>query len=260
MPGFRFFTGNPFEALPRVIGEGMVVCTNIRPSISRKVLREGRIMEMGVEAVASPKSPRIESRAGMHCLRGRNERVNSVDQLPVLSSRKVLLRPPRESDKLDRLGCGRHAEFIRMVGGDHLNATPMIPEQVDRWYDRLWSDSSWVIAVDGRCIGTARLHQLDSENRRARYAIGIFDKAFWGWGLGTEATRLVLGYAFNTLGLHRVDLRVLAYNQRAIACYENCGFVREGVEREGALIAGEWHSDVIMSILEREYREASRAW
>lgn len=62
------------------------------------------------------------------------------------------------------------------------------------------------------------------------------------------------------LGLHRVDLRVLAYNHRAIACYEKCGFVREGVEREGALVAGEWHGDVMMSILEAEYRAASREW
>lgn len=57
MPGFRFFTGNPFEALPRVIGEGMVVCTNIRPSISRKVLREGRIMEMGGGGCGVPQEP-----------------------------------------------------------------------------------------------------------------------------------------------------------------------------------------------------------
>jgi RimJ/RimL family protein N-acetyltransferase len=56
------------------------------------------------------------------------------------------------------------------------------------------------------------------------------------------------------LKLHRIDLRVLAFNQRAIACYEKCGFVREGVVREGVFIAGEWQSDVLMSILEHEYR------
>jgi RimJ/RimL family protein N-acetyltransferase len=50
-----------------------------------------------------------------------------------------------------------------------------------------------------------------------------------------------------------VDLKVLEYNQRAIACYEKCGFVKEGIEREGALIEGKYESDVMMSILEREY-------
>jgi len=55
------------------------------------------------------------------------------------------------------------------------------------------------------------------------------------------------------LGLHRVDLRVLEYNKRAIACYQKCGFVMEGIEREGALIEDRWESDWIMSILDREY-------
>jgi RimJ/RimL family protein N-acetyltransferase len=61
-------------------------------------------------------------------------------------------------------------------------------------------------------------------------------------------------YGFEELRLHRIDLRVLDYNARALRAYEKCGFVREGLERESALVDGTWHSDVIMSILEQEYR------
>jgi len=68
-------------------------------------------------------------------------------------------------------------------------------------------------------------------------------------------TQLVLRYAFETLKLHRVDLRVLSYNKRAIRCYEKCGFIIEGYEREGAYIEGQFETDVMMSILEHEYRE-----
>ncbi|MBP2019032.1 RimJ/RimL family protein N-acetyltransferase [Symbiobacterium terraclitae] len=176
--------------------------------------------------------------------------------VPVLKGARVVLRPPREQDKQDRLACGRSAEYIRMVGGDHRRVAPLTPEQVDRWYERLLAEPmERVIDLGGRCIGTARLNSLNEHERRARCAIGIFDPSAWGKGYGTEATNLVLQYAFETLRLHRVDLRVLACNHRAIACYEKCGFVREGVEREGALIAGRWESDVIMSILEQEYRQ-----
>lgn len=101
-------------------------------------------------------------------------------------------------------------------------------------------------------------HSVDQGNRSARYAIGIFDPVYWNRGLGTEATRLVLWFAFEELKLHRVDLRVLAFNKRAIACYEKCGFVREGLMRESVLIGGEWQSDVLMSVLEHEYRSLSR--
>lgn len=62
------------------------------------------------------------------------------------------------------------------------------------------------------------------------------------------------------MGLHRVDLRVLAYNERAIAAYRKCGFSQEGVERESAWIDGKWFDDVMMSILEDEYRALAPGW
>ncbi len=118
----------------------------------------------------------------------------------------------------------------------------------------------WVIDLDDRAIGAVRLHSLNAPDRCARLAIGIFAPECWGLGYGTLAIRLVLRYAFEELRLHRVDLRVLDYNTRAIACYEKCGFVREGVERESALVDGQWHSDVIMGILEGEFRGRAAGW
>jgi RimJ/RimL family protein N-acetyltransferase len=61
--------------------------------------------------------------------------------------------------------------------------------------------------------------------------IGIEDPARLDRGLDTEALRLALGFGFAT-GLHRVSVRVLTSNARAIACYRKCGFVEEGRERE----------------------------
>ena len=49
-------------------------------------------------------------------------------------------------------------------------------------------------------------------------------------------------------------MRVLEYNVRGIKCYEKSGFVREGIERDSAYIEGKYYSDVIMGILESEYR------
>ena len=148
-----------------------------------------------------------------------------------------------------------------MYGGDYRHIVPLDADAVERWYAGLCADPlRWVIDVDGRCTGTARLHQLDEQNRRARYAIGIDSPDDWGQGIGTDATKLVLKFAFEELHLHRVELRVLDYNERAIRCYEKCGFVREGVEREGALVADEFRSDIIMGILENEYREIAKTW
>jgi [ribosomal protein S5]-alanine N-acetyltransferase len=175
---------------------------------------------------------------------------------PVLRGERVRLRAPQVRDMSDRLAYGRSAEFVRMVGGDARVLRPLTTEDVQCWYEALCADPlGWVIEAEGRCIGEARLHSADEANRRARYACGIFDPEMWGCGYGSDATQAVLAYAFTQLCLHRVDLRVLDFNSRAIASYEKCGFVREGVEREGALIADAWQTDVMMSILEQEYQD-----
>jgi RimJ/RimL family protein N-acetyltransferase len=173
---------------------------------------------------------------------------------PALVRGRLRLRAPHPDDRAARQQIGIHAEFRRMVGADEQTSGPMSAEAADGWYQNLASaPCAWVIEVDGQCIGTARLHSFDLPNRRARYAVGIFAPAHWNLGWGTAATSLVLRYAFETLGLHRVDLRVLAYNTRAIRAYEKAGFVQEGIEREGALINGRWESDVWMSMLEQDY-------
>ena len=178
-------------------------------------------------------------------------------QVPTLRGERLTLRAPTASDAGDRLRAGRHAEFVRLCGGDTRDLQPLTAAEAAAWYRRLAAEPlGWAIALDGRCIGSARLHSLVAHDRRARYAIGLFAPESWGRGYGSEATRLVLGHAFGPLGLHRVDLRVLASNRRAIACYEKCGFRREGLERESALVDGAWQDDVIMSILEHEWRSA----
>ena len=147
-----------------------------------------------------------------------------------------------------------------MVGGDPRTCPPLTGEEIGRWYVQIYGDAlHWVIEVEARCVGTARLHSLDEHNRRARHAIGIFDPALWSKDYGSEATQLVLEYAFAGLKLHRVDLCALSLNKRAIVCCEQCGFVQEGVEREGAYIRGEWQSDVRMSILVQEWRNFEHA-
>jgi len=79
-----------------------------------------------------------------------------------------------------------------------------------------------------------------------------------GRGLGREVTRLVLSWAFEVLGAHRVQLEVLAGNRRAINCYLACGFRREGVRREAELYPDGWKDIVMMGVLCSEYAAQAR--
>ena len=102
-------------------------------------------------------------------------------------------------------------------------------------------------------MGAAFLSDVREGGRKARLAVGMYAPQFLGRGLGSEAIRLVLRHAFGTLGMHRVDLKVLDFNDRAIAAYLACGFVEEGRERESCWVDGRWHDDVVMGVLDREF-------
>jgi len=180
-------------------------------------------------------------------------------ETPRLRSARTVLRRFRPDDIDGRVRCGKDPEIIRMFGGspDFSEPVSMPLEDATAWYEAVSTDSnplSWAVEFEGEFIGTARLHGLDETDRRARYAIGLLDSGRLGVGLGTEVTQAVLQYGFGDLGLHRIDLRVLAYNTRAIRCYLRCGFVEEGRERETAYVGGRWHDDVVMGILEHEAR------
>lgn len=151
-----------------------------------------------------------------------------VVEPPMLTDGVLVLRPPLPSDRADRQAYGSHPGIARMYGIDLDAPRGMSDEAADHWYQRVRDDPlAWVIAVQGRCVGVARLHSVVQRDRRARYAIGLFHPDFLGQGIGTRATRLVLSYAFDQMQLHRVDLRVLTYNARALDCYRRCGFVEE---------------------------------
>jgi [ribosomal protein S5]-alanine N-acetyltransferase len=166
-----------------------------------------------------------------------------------LVGERVLLRGIREDDIEGRMRCGQDPEIVRMFGGTLDSPRPVTLHEGRRWFDEIAGDENphhWVIVHDGRFIGTARLHSLDPSARTARYAIGILDSDQLGGGLGTETTRLVLAYAFERLQLRQVDLRVLEFNRRAIACYQKCGFVLHGRESHAVELEGQWHDDLIM--------------
>lgn len=75
---------------------------------------------------------------------------------------------------------------------------------------------------------------------------------FRGRGIGSDAVRAVLDFAFEEMNLNRVELQVWAYNVRAIKAYERAGFVKEGVRRQASWQGGRYRDVVIMGALRTE--------
>jgi RimJ/RimL family protein N-acetyltransferase len=167
----------------------------------------------------------------------------------------VRLRAPVPADADARVALGISAEINRMYGFVSDRPSVVSGDHAERWLQKLLNHpNAWIIEEDGKLVGEVRLDNLNEADRRARLAIGLFNERHIGRGIGRKAVELVLQQAFGPLGLHRVDLRVLSYNTRAIRCYGACGFRLEGIEKESALVGGEWHDDWIMAILEQDFR------
>jgi RimJ/RimL family protein N-acetyltransferase len=89
---------------------------------------------------------------------------------------------------------------------------------------------------EGRHIGNCAVYDIDRERSEAYVGIGIGDRRYWGQGLGTDAFRTLVGYAFHHLELRRLNLKTLEHNQRAQKCFARCGFTASGSLVEGGNI------------------------
>ena len=136
---------------------------------------------------------------------------------------------------------------------------PMTAAEIERFFAaRALGTDSLAMAIhlrsDNRLIGTCALSQLDADNGSALFHITIGETDAWGHGYGTDATRLIVGHAFDRLGLHRIALTVFAFNERAIRAYRSVGFVVEGRAREAIWRDGRWWDEISMSILADDWK------
>jgi RimJ/RimL family protein N-acetyltransferase len=131
-------------------------------------------------------------------------------------------------------------------------------KQQINWYNSIINDNTrFIFAIclkdTNEHIGNVALGRVDYLNRNGMFSIFIYERKYRGSGFGSEATQLVLDFAFNRLNLHRVYLQTSPNFEAAISLYEHLGFVKEGVLREHYYINGEYTDKVIYSLLRKEY-------
>jgi RimJ/RimL family protein N-acetyltransferase len=94
---------------------------------------------------------------------------------------------------------------------------------------------------------------IDPVAKSASYRICLFNSLQFNQGTGAKASKLVLKYCFEELGLNRIELEVYDFNRRAQRVYEKLGFVREGTKREALYFRDQYHDIITMAVLARDY-------
>jgi RimJ/RimL family protein N-acetyltransferase len=172
-----------------------------------------------------------------------------------LAGKGIYLRPVERADS---------TLFVRWVNDAEITRTlllhrPMTHEAEEEFLMTVAkSDKDVVLGIVAResdqLVGITGLHQIEFKDRHACFGILIGEKSQWGKGYCTEATILMVGYAFDTLNLHRVSLHVVEHNVAAIRSYLKVGFQQEGVLRDALFREGRYHNLIAMAILLDDWR------
>lgn len=104
-------------------------------------------------------------------------------------------------------------------------------------------------------IGLFQVRQLEPAFEIAEWGFAL-GSPFWGTGMFMEAARLVLQFAFDTVGIHRMEARAAVRNGRGAGALRKLGAVQEGVLRRAFQRNGQYHDQTLWTIIADEWMSA----
>jgi ribosomal-protein-alanine N-acetyltransferase len=149
------------------------------------------------------------------------------DAVPVLVGEALHLRELTENDIPAWFERATDAESADLAGDPIPESIEAGAQWLERHRDRFRQQTAirWAIVPKGSAasVGTVGLAIVSREERLADLGI-VVGRALWGRGIGASAARLVIGYAFATLGLAEIQAEVLQRNVASIRLLSKLGF------------------------------------
>ena len=184
------------------------------------------------------------------------------DGLPVLTGKRVALRELRASDAASLFAMLTTEEVSRFI-----SPPPSTVEGFERfiaWTIRQRAAGSYVcfaVTVPGfdTAIGIFQIRETEPGFGTAEWGFAI-GSPFWGTGVFQEGAELVVDFAFNTVGVHRLEARSAVRNGRGNGALQKIGAVQEGVLRKSFVRNGEQLDQVLWAILDEDWLHAKKTW
>lgn len=171
---------------------------------------------------------------------------------PTLTGRHVTLRPLHRNDRSALLDAFDGLQvFTTFVPG---------PATIDGWYDRLEAETAagralpfTVLDASGSIAGVTRFMRMSEPHRRVEIGGTVYARRVQRTGLNTEAKRLLLTHAFETLGANCVQLRTDFLNHASRRAIERLGARLDGVLRGHLILGDHLRDSAVYSILAHEW-------
>ena len=184
------------------------------------------------------------------------------ERVPVLTGSRVTLRELEIEDAPSLFSMLSTEEVSRFI-----SPPPSSVEGFERFI--LWSQREraagrficFAVVPQGTntAIGIFQLRQIEAGFASGEWGFAI-GSPYWGSGVFTEGARLVADYAFETIGVHRLEARAAVMNGRGNGALRKIGAVQEGILRRSFVKNGEPLDQVLWSILADDWRRAKVAW
>lgn len=180
--------------------------------------------------------------------------------LPVLKGTKVTLRDLRLSDAPSLLAMLATEEVARFI-----SPPPTTVEGFERfiaWTHRERAAGRYVcfaVVVDGTdtAVGLFQVRQLELGWGTAEWGFAL-GSPYWGTGVFLDGARMVVDFAFDAIGVHRLEARAAVQNGRGNGALRKVGAVQEGVLRKSFLRNGEYLDQVLWTIVDEDWQKAAQ--
>jgi RimJ/RimL family protein N-acetyltransferase len=179
-------------------------------------------------------------------------------QLPVLAGRQVRLRELRASDAPSLFALLTTEEVARFI-----SPPPSTVEGFERfiaWTLRQRGAGTYAcfavtVAGQDTAIGIFQVRETEPGFATAEWGFAL-GSPFWGLGIFREGAELVLRFAFETLGVHRLEARAALRNGRGNGALRKIGAVQEGLLRKSFLRHGEYLDQALYAIVDEDWQAA----
>ena len=178
------------------------------------------------------------------------------NRLPVMAGKQVVLRELRASDAPSLFAMLTTEEVARFI-----SPPPTTVEGFERfiaWTLRQRSAGTYAcfaVTLQGfdTAIGIFQLRESEPGFGTAEWGFAV-GSAFWGTGVFQQGAELMLEFAFNTVGVHRLEARSAVLNGRGNGALLKMGAVQEGILRRSFQKNGDYLDQVLYAIVEDDWR------
>jgi RimJ/RimL family protein N-acetyltransferase len=182
--------------------------------------------------------------------------------LPALQGAQVTLRELRTSDAASLFAMLTTEEVSRFISPPPTSVDGF--ERFIAWAQRqrlagTYACFALTLAGTDTAIGIFQLREMEPGFKTAEWGFAL-GSAYWGTGVFGEGAELMVTFAFDVVGVHRLEARAAVKNGRGNGALRKVGAVQEGVLRKSFLKNGEYLDQILWTILDDEWRQSKVVW